>query len=469
MTYNQIVPRQWKSIVLDYDNLVSVEGSDCRIHAISEVTRQICLAFLEMANWQTRYYSTIGTAISKDKIEAWTAEAMCELMCEPITCRDLQQVIDQVNSQITLQQKTSGEIIYNDIDNNYLGTTVSIAPDAVYDATGDDAYRDTALCYALWSLIESTLDAIATDKENADKELVMMAAAVVTLGIVLAPFTAGLSALLATAISGGIGLVAQAYLSVINEAELRDETAREELLCFAYEKLEGATMERVDLEAAFSGASALSATAQKQADIMNAVCGSLGVYFGMASLLQEGFSAAENGLLSDPCVGCGACGDWEETFNFEDSAHSFVNSDISPAVSGDQFFGTWVTDEGWRESIVNYGDSAQGVWVTRTFDDRVINRLILAYSSTKGLFDSGSAIAARVMLLLNNVVVYDSYIGAEGTFGDDLELVKQTGGVTADQVLIGGTVSHMDTDGEAGDGYMKLPWLRICGDGVNPF
>lgn len=201
-----------------------------------------------------------------------------------------------------LTNQTEAERLLRQILDQYDGTPGSIAPDSEY-GDADDAFRDAAQCYVLRLLIQSTLDSIAEDKENSDKLKQIFGTILSLAAVGLVYFTGGLSLIWASAIAGTIVTIQASKIANISEVELRDEDAREEIVCCAMNNLRGQTPTLALFQSAFTGCSGLSTTAEKQRDIMNDLVQGLDVYLAYLSAVQEAFSLAERGIITDDCCG----------------------------------------------------------------------------------------------------------------------------------------------------------------------
>lgn len=444
--------RNWKAELLPYDNLI-VAGSDTTYHELSPSTRLILLALVRVAHWTTRYYSDTDQQIDKGTVEWMASQAEFELMREldMDCCNDILVKLDQLSSMIGNQQMVAGESSLSDVDDAYDGTTGSIAPNAVYDGSGADNNRDTALCYALHSTIAAVLDAIASDKENWQKEVAMVAGATASLGITLAGFTAGLSALVATAIAGGISLVSQAIIASINEDELRDEDARDIVLCHAYENLEGATPTITTLAASFDGdLSGFDPIAEKQRQVLSAVASDVDFYYSFVKIMNEGVELDQNIGLDNYCSQCGL---WQE---------DWLGGNGDPAADG------WSFDSGVYNSGNDYYDGQDGggstTWIAANY---VISDATTINDITISLWGQTSGVQSRSIL----VRIYDdtdteqhkeSTSWVEGT-----RTLSLTGTFA---VLPGWRLNfYMGISGNESQADLELRSLSVAGDGDNPW
>jgi len=176
--------KRFKAVNFDYDYLLDFDADTC-LYCLSPVTVQLCLSMLEMASWQTRYFSLVGTNIEKDIVQEWADRAQSELMTNFCACPqwrndpdDPPQTQVSCDSGVTWQnafrldipslnvpdntlpilyktyvtdQHNMQIIVYN-IMKRYDGVNAnSINPDAPNDLYNGDASddRNAALCMAV--------------------------------------------------------------------------------------------------------------------------------------------------------------------------------------------------------------------------------------------------------------------------------------------------------------------------------
>lgn len=238
----------WKAIQLDYDKLIAIEEENCGIFALSERTRQICLALLATAKWRTRYFSDSDEVIDGDILDAWTAEAEAELMCEITCCDDILAALAalEVNAANTIYNTTQ---IWNEA-NTYIEENTTINENWTY-GDEDDEDRDNALCLAIELFIQMFCDAcidiinkgnIETQSKFSLFASIEGAAASITgllAGFSIFPPALVLAAVALTAMAVITPMIANGFLDSIDAFE--SATAKKDVRCLIWDYLNGAT------------------------------------------------------------------------------------------------------------------------------------------------------------------------------------------------------------------------------------
>lgn len=458
--------RNWKGTQIDFDRVDAAADYPDKYFKLSAQTQMILLAILRVSHWPTRYYSKDGTVIDTDAVSQWASVAELEVMQEmdfQECCDAILAALGSVNTSTAIATKGDGSEQVEELDDDYDGTPGSIAPDVVYDGSPQDANRDAALCYSLFVLIDATLNAIASDKEQYREEYTMIAASIISLGAALGIFTAGLSTLVGTVVGAAIPLIAQAYVTTISEDELRDEGAREDLLCLAYDNM-GQDPSRASFQAAFTG-TGLGEAAEKQRLIMYSVAQHLDTFFGWVRIMNEGVEISENGLLPNACVGCGDCGEWTHY-------HDLVADGM-----GD-WYPYWVASPGnplgeYRDSALRetyitsgLGDGFGGAYLAHDIAPTVITQVEFSYDAEEGVHTKGAVYGGRLILKLEGSVVH---VGADKPFGIAEHAVWNVPSIECDLIDIEIRCSTTDVPSQAAGGLAAHYDVLICGDGTNPF
>ena len=240
-------------------------------NALSTETCLVCLTnqevyllgqALRQMTWETRWIVGDGDTLpdidaisSSLEVKLMTCNAFQLRMSPTVSCQveqsfdggatwvDAFNLYDCIADTVQPIADSLGDNLLTELMDKWDGTAESVAKNLTYDASGDDVYRDIALCTALEIFIDGLCEAEIQRRTNNAEIWEDLAPLIGSIAVSVALFPipgARLAALgLAwVAVHWATGLAVWAGLSL---AILNDETMREQTACVMYEALNGAT------------------------------------------------------------------------------------------------------------------------------------------------------------------------------------------------------------------------------------
>lgn len=205
----------------------------------------------------------------------------------------------------------------NDEKNTYNQDPNGYDPqEAVNQAQIDN--RNTLLCYALRVIVSSTLETIARNKEEAERNQITLAMIV---GGVLALGFAPLSPIVIGSILGAFGVGYTVAIQSVNENELRDQTATDKVLCHLYFQLSDDNLSRSAVQASVASNPFSDGTPEyKQFAVIKPMFETLEMYLAIINHMKENIASVQ--ALVNECLDCGDETEWSHEFDFTVSSHS---------------------------------------------------------------------------------------------------------------------------------------------------
>lgn len=248
---------------------------------------------------------------------------------------DLAGIINytETNSAQTL---VNNEIqIYNANPNDYP------TEDTVNSAQVDD--RNTLLCFALRVIISQTLETIARNKEEADRNAVTLS---MIIGAGVALGFAPLSPIVIGSILFGFSAGWTGAMLSINQDQLRDQSAIDEVLCHLYFQLEGDNFTRANLQSSVSvNPFDSGSNAYKMIEVLRPMLNTLQMYLAIVNHMKENLPSVE--ALVNECLNCGDDTEWSHTFDFTIS--QFATQWTAQPFNVSQM--SWLAGTGWRHGL----------------------------------------------------------------------------------------------------------------------
>lgn len=217
-------------------------------------------------------------------------------------------------------------------------------PNVEYDASGQDADRDTALCYAIQAMTEgiyNAAEAVINQQINRNQFLSQIISALT------GGFWASDGTLIA-ALSQSIvdSLFNSSELQAASDA-LANTQARRDVVCCIYGNMEGNTATFALWNTAGDGCGfAPGSDAALLLDVLTPIFAGLDAYLSWVTLLSDGVDLAIAGVMGNDCL---TCEDWLAVIDFSASDGGFVQ-DFTPLA---QFAGVWVSGQGWQAEVVD--------------------------------------------------------------------------------------------------------------------
>lgn len=103
--------RNWKAQTFPYDYYIPDETQECQ-YCLTEKQAEILRGIVEPLAWDTRWWSDLGTPISKDKIEAFRDDIIRRLI---MSCCGDDGILFQYSDTGVLQESDDGGLTYHDV------------------------------------------------------------------------------------------------------------------------------------------------------------------------------------------------------------------------------------------------------------------------------------------------------------------------------------------------------------------
>ena len=181
----------------------------------------------------------------------------------------------------------------------------------VYDASGDDAFRDEALCYALFRWVDAICEAEIQRRQLAVGAFTgLVGLAVILVAAVSSVLSVGTMSLVAYGLLVALFNEGLSIIGGLSLAALQDTDARADVACCMKDNLEGATPTHTLFQAALASCTpALGTNALVIRTLVQALDGYEEAYTAFALAMVDGFGLAKMEILP----GC-ECDEWEHTF-----------------------------------------------------------------------------------------------------------------------------------------------------------
>lgn len=312
--------RQFKAVAMDYEYYLSLENVG-QLYCLTDRQVYILLVQLEYVAWMTRWYNAEDTNATQLKL------IQSDLMERLMDCVDIRVLVDQGKLQLTRsvqQQQIQSQTLRDEYAEEYDGNPTSINPDAPTTDFGSSGDRYDALCAALMAFVyqfaKGQIEAIIAG-DVAAFALLAGAALLLIPGLNLF-FIAGAS--IALIAGGGIIGVTTA---VACEA-LGDTTALDAVVCYMRDQLKTESVSEANWSSVLD--SYPFSVGSHEAIICDFIKPTLASnYFTILDMLGQAYSGTIAGepLPECPCEEpLDPCGDADESYNFRESTHGFVES-----------------------------------------------------------------------------------------------------------------------------------------------
>lgn len=211
----------------------------------------------------------------------------------------------------TTYQKNELSRVYNEILEQYAYTIASVAPKAVYgasgvDGVGGDVWRDTALCVSLREVINLCCEIEIERRKTVTffssilTGALSIASAVIAAGILV--LSAGTLLPIALAVSSAVVGAGASFFAALSNAVLNNADARELIACCAYNTLKGQDLTQANLVNSLNacGFVALSDAAQL-AGAIEYVLAQDDVYVTLLYSIEKNYNFVKLGLSQCDC------------------------------------------------------------------------------------------------------------------------------------------------------------------------
>lgn len=407
----------------------------------------------------------------------------CQLQQRRAFCDDWQTVFDY--SLCEVQTVSSNDCcndfllqlqvnqVFNDIiDNsqtnitNYQQDPANWTPDMVYGDDGKNDFRDTAICWAITSILNDTWDVYIEDTEsriNRDRFFQFVIAKVsTTIGVVVGATFGPIGAFSGGSVGMGIGLgIAKAVFGTEGLEQaleyMDDVQARQEVVCCAYETLIGnvsfQSWQNVADNLRGIGCQFDTVAAESLALSVVPIFTSLEVFVNVVKAMEESIKFVEQGQLDNGCLTCGQdewCYTWLGGAGFS-PAWTFNDFDGLATYdgAGDRVVGVKQVSQSGSSSV-DMEIAANAIVTSIVFD--------VEYNNTRNTPND------RLKIIVNGETV--NTLNVDTGVNQEQIAYSPSGGVQAG--TIGGQFyAGYDTPGDAG--YLYVTKITVRGVGVNPF
>lgn len=205
------------------------------------------------------------------------------------------------------------------------------------------ANRDTLLCYAIREIVTVYLETIARNKEEAERNNITLSMIV---GTVVAVGFAPLNPIVIGSILASFALGYTVAIQSVSQAELRDATAIDKLLCHIYFQLEGDVLSRAGWQATIASNPFNSGTPEyKMVEVLKPIFATTESYLAIVNHMKANLASVS--ALVNECLNCGDDIEWSHEFDFTVSSHGAWWTPQTFNVS--QM--AWLTGQGWRNGV----------------------------------------------------------------------------------------------------------------------
>jgi len=385
--------------------------------------------------------------ISYDEGQTWALLFDMELCLAPL--------LADIGDLVT----TESERILKELHEKYTGTAQSISDKLVYDASGNDVFRNDSLC-ALTRIIVPAMCQAELQRRDEQAEVWS------EVGDILRSIGQVALAFGQTYITLGTG-IASAFLEFasvawqgVSDIVLQDETAQGLVACCMYNSLKGSTITESAFSQSLQNCNFTFGTYESQiAGAIEPMLDSLDFYLSFLQQWADMYDFAKAGFLSDcPCEP-----DWCHTFDFSiDDGGFIVDNDYlnnpglyAPATA-------WIpTDTSDDDGHLN-----RSVGISRALGGEFnVTRVIMTFDYSRGQFDSGILNAWAIADADEAVLTAVSFDNATNGNGQSLEW---NGDIDSDKIRILLRTSKDEDAPYNVTGSALLLSVEICGNGTEP-
>jgi hypothetical protein len=265
--------RNWKGLVLDSDFVFGQDNEDVYNICLTERERQVLLSAVVPYAWVTRWYSPTSTALDLDGIQALIDGIILALLTECGEGSSMFKLRQNSDDPCLLEQSLddgltwstafnyslcagggigaavnitlSNELIINTYISNYVDSPSDINENAPDDYFSDETdNRNMALCMALDAYVTSYCEEW---RRKAEWTL---------LGALAALWLAAIPGIGWVAVVVAVGVaVGATYTTSVALNAVKDRDAVEDVICCAYEALQGAAINAANFEACLNNCS----------------------------------------------------------------------------------------------------------------------------------------------------------------------------------------------------------------------
>lgn len=325
----------------------------------------------------------------------------------------------------------------------------------------NQANRDKLLCYALRIMFEVYLETLKNNLESARRNeitLSMVAGAFIALGF------APLSPLITGSILASFSAGAIFGISAINYSDLTDQTARDKVICHAYETLYGDNLTRSGFATVYDVVPFVTDSAEyRQSQALKDLIGTSQAYIALLNIMQNKLSVVD--AMVNDCDECISPTIWTHTFDFAINNGNFYA--IETLANNPDYFGTWSSGKWMSTDGLFGGRYRRAIWFGRDFAESTITKVQIYTNFTKGIFDQNI-----------NTHLFQSYAGANYAVTIRASIVASVATDASDYLEWNGTASmrriafqmassHRFTAQYSG--VMEVTKIIVSGTGVNPF
>jgi len=200
---------------------------------------------------------------------------------------------------------------YDAMIESYDGTIASIAPKAVYGASGVDGvggnvWRDTALCVAIRELVKMACDIELERRANVRvfasviNAVLVLVGGLISAGVIV--LSAGTLAPIAVAVGGAIIGVGASLFVELSDEILRDVDTQELVACCAYNTLKGQSLTQANLLNSLTSCNfGVGTNTAQMAGAIAYILGEIDVYLALLDSIERNYNYAKLGLASCAC------------------------------------------------------------------------------------------------------------------------------------------------------------------------
>lgn len=221
--------------------------------------------------------------------------------------------IDMFDYSKCIPQPTTGEVSnyattatgeLNRLRTTYNGTVQSIYTQGVWDGGGDGATRNSVLCYASWSFVNSSCEAgiaaLDQDESFVDTLLNIAAVAFGLAGAIVSFFASLGNPIIALAIGYAVMSAAFALLALadnVSAAVFEDLDVRQNLICCMYDALEGTTPTQENWTASLDNCDyEAGSDEEKMRLFLVGMLGNQDVYLTFLQAMDDAFTLIQAGI-----------------------------------------------------------------------------------------------------------------------------------------------------------------------------
>lgn len=327
-------------------------------------------------------------------------------------------------------------------------------PDMVYDASGDDTFRDEALCYALFRWVDMICEAEIQRRQLAVGAFTgIVGLAVILVAAVSSVLSLGTMSLVAYGLLVAVFREGLGTIGGLSLAALQDTDARADVACCMKDNLEGSTPDHTAFQAALASCSpALAGNALVIRTLVQALDGHEEAYTAFALAMVDGFGLAKLEILP----GC-ECDEW---------SHDFLDGDNDQAEWAILPYDNPSSNE--CSGTYNGGsDRFDGCNAGSGFSNAIIIEVEIPATRITHIEFTGSGNATRTSSADGHLIhINDALVSFEG-FGDTWasQVTDWDGSETVTKIRLKCAAALNSGGGD----YSRIEQITISGRGVDPF